>query len=112
MGSLTEDPAFLSTSASTARCWPAPTSSTRSCSPGRSSRGCPTTSSTPCWPHYGIPQPSDRQRAGADVEVTAELFFRLIRAADEHPEFSDLAALAKIAGRTAKSNIPVQGELF
>jgi DNA polymerase-3 subunit epsilon len=62
--------------------------------------------------HYGIPQPPDRHRAGADVEVTAELFFRLIRAADEYPEFSDLAALAKIAGRTAKSNIPVQGQLF
>jgi DNA polymerase-3 subunit epsilon len=62
--------------------------------------------------HYAIPRPPDRHRAGADVEVTAEVFFRLIRAADEHPQFSDLAALAKIAGRTAKSNIPAQGELF
>jgi DNA polymerase III subunit epsilon len=62
--------------------------------------------------HYAIPQPPDRHRAGADVEVTAELFFRLIRAADEHPQFSDLAALVKVAGRTAKSNIPVQAELF
>lgn len=62
--------------------------------------------------HFAIPQPADRHRAGADVEVTAEVFFRLIRAADEHPQFSDLAALAKIAGRLAKSNIPAQGELF
>jgi DNA polymerase-3 subunit epsilon len=62
--------------------------------------------------HFSIKQPADRHRAGADVEVTAEVFFRLIRAADEHPQFSDLAALAKIAGRTAKSNIPAQGELF
>lgn len=62
--------------------------------------------------HFAIPQPTDRHRAGADVEVTAEVFLRLIRVADEHPQFSDLTALAKIAGRTAKSNAPVQGELF
>lgn len=40
------------------------------------------------------------------MEVTAQVFFRLIRTADEMPQFSDLAALVKAAGRTAKCNIP------
>lgn len=62
--------------------------------------------------HFGIRQPPNRHRAGADVEVTAEVFCQLIRAADEYPRFSNLAALVKAAGRTAKSNIPVQSELF
>lgn len=62
--------------------------------------------------HFGIRQPPDRHRAGADVEVTAEVFARLIRAADESPLFSDLAALVKAAGRTAKCNVPVQGMFF
>ena len=62
--------------------------------------------------HFSIKQPADRHRAYADVEVTAQVFFRLIRAADENAQFSDLAALVKIAGRTAKCNMPVQGGLF
>jgi DNA polymerase-3 subunit epsilon len=62
--------------------------------------------------HFSIRQPVDRHRAGADVEVTAQVFFQLIRAADEMPQFSDLAALVKAAGRTAKCNIPVQGQFF
>ena len=62
--------------------------------------------------HFSIRQPADRHRAAADVEVTAQVFFQLIRAADEMPQFSDLAALVKTAGRTAKCNIPVQGQLF
>jgi hypothetical protein len=36
----------------------------------------------------------------------------LIRAADEMPQFSGLAALMKTAGRTAKCNILVQGQFF
>jgi DNA polymerase-3 subunit epsilon len=62
--------------------------------------------------HFAIRQPADRHRACADVEVTAQVFFRLIRAADELPQFSDLPALVKTAGRIAKCNIPAQGALF
>jgi DNA polymerase III subunit epsilon len=62
--------------------------------------------------HFSIRHPADRHRAYADVEVTAQLFFRLIRAADDMAEFSSLAALMKLAGRTAKCNIPAQAHLF
>lgn len=62
--------------------------------------------------HFSIRQPADRHRARADVEVTARVFFRLIRAADEMPRFSGLTALVKAAGRTAKCNIPAQAHLF
>jgi DNA polymerase-3 subunit epsilon len=62
--------------------------------------------------HFSIGRPADRHRAGADVEVTAQVFFHLIRAADELPQFSDLAALVKAAGRTAKCNLPAQGQFF
>jgi DNA polymerase III subunit epsilon len=51
-------------------------------------------------------------KARADVEVTAQLFFRLIRAADDMPQFGTLAALMKTAGRTAKCNILTQADLF
>ncbi|HEX6452030.1 MAG TPA: hypothetical protein VF060_21530 [Trebonia sp.] len=40
------------------------------------------------------------------------MFFWLIRAADQMPQFGDLATLMKASGRTAKSNIPVQAQLF
>ncbi len=62
--------------------------------------------------HFAIGQPPDRHRASADVEVTAQVFFHLVRAADEMPQFSDLASLVKTAGRTAKCNLPVQGTFF
>lgn len=62
--------------------------------------------------HFSIPQPRDRHRAAADVEVTAQVFFHLIRAADEMPWFVRLADLVNVAGRTAKSNMPVQDQLF
>lgn len=62
--------------------------------------------------HFGIPQPPDRHRAFADVEVTAKVFLRLISAADEDPRLGGLAALVKVAGRTAKHNLPVQSGLF
>lgn len=62
--------------------------------------------------HLSIKHPADRHRAYADVDVTAQVFFRLISAADENAQLGDLAALVKIAGRTAKCNIPVQSELF
>lgn len=60
--------------------------------------------------HFAIKQPADRHRAYADVDVTAQVFVRLVSAADE--QLSDLAALVKIAGRTAKCNMPTQEELF
>jgi DNA polymerase-3 subunit epsilon len=62
--------------------------------------------------HFSIKHPADRHRAYADVEVTAQLFFRLIRAADDMLQFSGLAALVKAAGRTAKCNIATQAHLF
>jgi len=62
--------------------------------------------------HFSIKRSADRHRADADVEVTAQVFFQLIRAADEMPQLSDLAALVKAAGRTAKCNIPIQGKFF
>ncbi|MEW1724688.1 3'-5' exonuclease [Streptomyces sp. NPDC093109] len=62
--------------------------------------------------HFAIPQPAARHRAYADVDVTAKVFLRLLGAADDTSQLTDLAALVKVAGRTAKSNIPVQGGLF
>lgn len=62
--------------------------------------------------HFSIQHPTDRHRAYADVDVTAQVFFRLVSAAEQSSQLSDLAALMKIAGRTAKCNTPVQGELF
>ncbi|MGW5689186.1 3'-5' exonuclease [Nonomuraea sp. NPDC003754] len=62
--------------------------------------------------HFAIKQPTDRHRAYSDVEVTAQVFVRLISAADEDAQLSDLAALVKIAGRTAKCNRPAQSGLF
>lgn len=62
--------------------------------------------------HFAIQQPADRHRAPADVDITAQVFFRLIGAADADGRLGDLAALLKIAGRTAKCNLPRQSELF
>ncbi|MGW4370321.1 3'-5' exonuclease [Nocardia takedensis] len=62
--------------------------------------------------HFGIPHPTDRHRAGADVAVTAQVLYALVRAAAENSRIRDLADLVKIAGRTAKANIPVQTGLF
>jgi DNA polymerase-3 subunit epsilon len=62
--------------------------------------------------HFSIGQPADRHRARADVDVTAQVFFRLISAAEGNARLSDLAALVRIAGRTARCNRPVQGGLF
>jgi DNA polymerase-3 subunit epsilon len=42
--------------------------------------------------------PSDRHRAYADVDVTAQVFVRLVSAADD--QLSDLTALVKIAALT------------
>ncbi|MEU6562617.1 3'-5' exonuclease [Nocardia nova] len=62
--------------------------------------------------HFAIPMPADRHRAAADVDVTAQVFIRLVNAAAETAWFSDLAGLVRAAGRTAKCNIPVQSGLF
>ncbi|WP_210435202.1 PolC-type DNA polymerase III [Saccharopolyspora sp. ASAGF58] len=66
--------------------------------------------------HFSIQHPADRHRAYADVDVTAQVFLRLVNTADENAQPSDLAALVTIAGRTAKCNIqcniPVQSGLF
>ncbi|MBC9718427.1 3'-5' exonuclease [Streptomyces sp. TRM66268-LWL] len=62
--------------------------------------------------HFAIQQPADRHRAYADVDVTAQVFMRLVAEADRRDACDDLAALAKTAGRTAKCNLPVQSELF
>lgn len=57
-------------------------------------------------------RPADRHRAYADVDATALVFMRLIDAADREGALEDLAGLVKIAGRTAKTNRPVQQDLF
>jgi DNA polymerase-3 subunit epsilon len=62
--------------------------------------------------HFSIKHPADRHTAYADVDVTAQVFFRLVSAADETSQLSDLAALMKIAGRTAQCNKSVQSGLF
>jgi len=62
--------------------------------------------------HFRIPQPQDRHRAYADVEVTAQVFLRLVHDADQIPNLDGLADLMRIAGKTAKSNLPVQDQLF
>lgn len=62
--------------------------------------------------HFSIKRPADRHRAYADVEVTAQVFFHLVRSADRRLDFKNLAALTKLAGRTARSNVPVQANLF
>lgn len=58
--------------------------------------------------HFAIPHPADRHRAAADVDVTAQLFCQLLSAAAETTALDDLAALIKLAGRTAKCNLPEQ----
>lgn len=62
--------------------------------------------------HFGIPHPADRHRAAADVKVTARVFTRLLDAADRDGALDGLATLIKVAGRTAKANLPVQQHLF
>jgi DNA polymerase III subunit epsilon len=62
--------------------------------------------------HFAIPFPADRHRAYADVDVTAKVFTRLLDTAARTGEIHDLAALVKVAGRTAKANLPTQQELF
>lgn len=62
--------------------------------------------------HFAIPSPPDRHRAPADVDVTARVFLRLIALAHGSGQVESLAALVKIAGRTAKYNTPVQDGLF
>jgi len=62
--------------------------------------------------HFEIAQPADRHRAGADVDVTAQVFLQLIALAQDNDRVESLADLVKIAGRTAKCNTPIQSELF
>ncbi|WP_152363209.1 3'-5' exonuclease [Microlunatus speluncae] len=62
--------------------------------------------------YFSIPQPAERHRAFADVEVTTEVFIRLIDVADRDGTLGNLAELVKIAGRTAKANRPIQQQLF
>lgn len=62
--------------------------------------------------HFTIRQPVDRHRAPADVDITAQVFLRLVALTQENGQVEDLAALLKIAGRTAKRNKPVQDGLF
>jgi DNA polymerase-3 subunit epsilon len=58
---------------------------------------------------YQIPVPADRHRAMPDVEVTAELFFRLLAEGAAHGCWRDLPALERAAGR-ARAVRPGTGE--
>ncbi|MCX4095680.1 hypothetical protein [Nocardia sp. alder85J] len=60
--------------------------------------------------HFAIPMPANRHRAG--VDVTAQVFTRLIDDATGSFALGDLASQVKVAGRTAKYNVPVQSGLF
>jgi DNA polymerase-3 subunit epsilon len=62
--------------------------------------------------HFEIAQPADRHRAGADVNVTAQVFLQLVALAHDSDRVESLADLVKIARRTAKCNTPIQDELF
>ncbi len=58
--------------------------------------------------HLKVPVPADRHRAMADVEVTAELFTRMVTESD----WADLRQLRGLAGYEAKAAKPEQGVLF
>ncbi|GIF70035.1 hypothetical protein Ais01nite_80700 [Asanoa ishikariensis] len=62
--------------------------------------------------HFEISQPANRHRATADVDVTAQVFRRLITLANDRGRVANLAALVKVAGRTAKCNLAAQDGLF
>jgi DNA polymerase III epsilon subunit-like protein len=59
----------------------------------------------------GIPRPADRHRALADVEVTVELFRRLLHAAGTGP-WTCLRDIRKAGGYDAKAAAPYQPTLF
>ncbi|MGH3943664.1 MAG: 3'-5' exonuclease [Pseudonocardiaceae bacterium] len=58
--------------------------------------------------HLHIPAPANRHRAMADVQVTVELFTRMITDAD----WSDLRQLRALAGYAARAAQPEQAALF
>ncbi|MEV4830602.1 3'-5' exonuclease [Micromonospora sp. NPDC049257] len=62
--------------------------------------------------HFSIQRPADRHRAYTDVDITAQVFIRLISTADDNGRVADHAQLVKLAGRTAKCNMPTQTDLF
>jgi len=51
--------------------------------------------------HYRIPQVPDRHRAMADVELTAQIFTRLLADGARAGCWQDLASLDRVAGRAA-----------
>ncbi len=66
--------------------------------------------------YYGIPQPCGRHRAMPDVEVTAELFRRLLTSGIQVGEWSTLLDLDTTAGLQpkpiARTEVPLQDGLF
>ena len=60
----------------------------------------------------GIPRPPDRHRAMADVEVTADLFGRLLGAGIEENRWRSLKQIRKEAGLEARAAMPEQQTLF
>jgi DNA polymerase-3 subunit epsilon len=58
--------------------------------------------------HLQIPAPVNRHRAMADVEVTVELFNRMVTDAD----WVDLQQLRRLAGYPARAAQPQQVTLF
>jgi len=58
--------------------------------------------------HLQIPSPPDRHRAMADVQITTDVFIRIVTDAD----WADLRQLRRLAGYAAKAARPEQVTLF
>jgi DNA polymerase-3 subunit epsilon len=59
-----------------------------------------------------IPRPADRHRAMADVQVTVQLFRRLLRDGTQQGQWTTLQQVRKKAGYDAKAAMPHQEALF
>jgi DNA polymerase-3 subunit epsilon len=59
-----------------------------------------------------IPRPADRHRAMADVQVTVQLFRRLLHDGTQQGQWATLQHLRKKAGYDAKAAMPHQEALF
>lgn len=61
--------------------------------------------------HLGLPRPAQRHRAMPDVELTAEVFLRLLKIGNHSGGISTIQQLLEIAG-IEKRERPAQGSLF
>jgi DNA polymerase-3 subunit epsilon len=59
--------------------------------------------------HYRIPPQPDRHRAMVDVELTTQIFTRLLADGVEARHWRDLESLDRVAGRAAATPLPPRG---